>query len=102
MKTKKLRRSLSDRYTRKARQKAQRKAAVDDLLRLACEDVPLESGYEEYGSGKYIYTKISRKCGSTRVFRFRDYATMMQAMQLGMMHDTWPDEAMRGDSFGRC
>lgn len=100
--TKPRRRSLSDRYARKARKKQALRAEVDELLRLACEDVPLNSGYEEYGSGKYVYSKMSRKCGSVRVFRFRDHATCMQAMQLGMMHDTWPEEAMRSDSFGRC
>lgn len=100
--SKKPRRSLSDRYARKAKKKAQRQAEVDELLRLACELVPLNSGYEEYGTGKHIYMKTRNECGSTRVFRFCDHATCMQAMQLGMMHDTWPNEAMRRDSFGRC
>ena len=101
--SKKPRRSLSERYARKARRKkAQRQAEVDELLRLACEDVPLNSGYEELGSGKFMYVKQSTKCGSVRVFRFRDQATCTQAMQLGMMHDTWPEESGRSDSFGRC
>ncbi len=101
MKAKKSRRSLSERYARKARRKqAQRDAETDEMLRLAAEDVPFRSGIVMFGTGKFNYIKMSNRCGSVRIFRFHDRASAEQAKQIGMMHDTWPDE--RADSFGRC
>ncbi len=54
-----------------------------ELLKIAREDVPTNSGEETFGTGKYCYTKMAMD-GSSRIFRFRSHNQAMEAMEVGM------------------
>lgn len=73
--------SLSTRFATKERK---RDRDDDALLQLACEPVPLDSGFQTLGRGAHMYVKMNNECGSVRIFRFRNAELCQRAYQLAV------------------
>ena len=65
------------------RKKSTAKLSYRALLKRATEDVPLNSGHQTFGVGRFCYTKMAMD-GSSRMFRFQSYLQAMEAMEAGI------------------